>query len=161
MMGRRQQSGQWILNACWNGAFGGPGAALWSSAPSDRVISDRGCNLLHLFYNNAQKLFFFFFPCWNWGWYSSSKWKCRVCLPKDVTRSGQNINALKRCFWCWKYQALFSLMVADVYSTICFRQILRVCPPLNVKRTSEHPALTYWILSNYFTCLEYLIWFVL
>lgn len=55
---------------------------------------------------------------------------------------------------------LFSLMAADAYSTICFRQLLQQCPALNMKRTSEHPALTYWILSNNFTCLEYLIWFV-
>lgn len=34
---------------------------------------------------------------------------------------------------------LFSLMVADAYSAICFRQLLQQCPALNMKRMSEHP----------------------
>lgn len=38
---------------------------------------------------------------------------------------------------------LFSLMAADVSSTICFRHRLQPCPALDMKRTSEHPALTY------------------
>lgn len=56
-----------------------------------------------------------------------------------------------------KSDTLSSLMVADAYSTICFSQLLKQCPALNMKRTSEHPALTYRTLSGNFTCLEYLI----
>lgn len=37
---------------------------------------------------------------------------------------------------------LFTLMAADAYSTICFRQLLQHCPALNMKRTSERAALT-------------------
>lgn len=71
---------------------------------------------------------------------------------------GQNINALKRCFWYWKYQTHYSVWWQQMSTQPSASD--RYCYSVRLSTWKGVLSISHLPTEYSFTCLEYLIWFV-